>query len=137
MWPKVEATEQPFNLKISKYTLRGSIDRVDRVENGLHLVDYKTGKVPKSDRSIDKDQLTLYQIAVKEILGEKVEELTYYYLNENLAKTFTVTEKQEEKLKEKIVNTLDTLMESDFAPTPSKQVCANCDYKDICQYRMV
>jgi DNA helicase-2/ATP-dependent DNA helicase PcrA len=136
-WPNTTATEQGFTLKIGEYTLRGSIDRIDEEDGKLHLIDYKTGTVPKNDRSIDKDQLTIYQIAAEEVLEEEVGELTYYYLNENLPKTFIATEKQKEKLQQKVNDTLNELHESDFSPTPSKQVCKFCDYKDICQYRIL
>lgn len=136
-WPETVATEQGFTLKIDKYTLRGSIDRVDQGGSGLRLIDYKTGSVPKTDRSIDKDQLTLYQIAAEEVLEKEVEDLTYYYLNEQVTKSFQATEKQKEKLKEKVVKVLNELTSSSFESKPSKQVCSNCDYKDICQYRIL
>lgn len=136
-WPDIEETEQGFTLKIGPYTLRGSIDRLDRKGEKLSIVDYKTGKVPKTDASIDKDQLIIYQIAVEDILGKEVEDLTYYFLNENVAKTFTVKPEQKEKLKDKVLKVLNELTESDFTPTPSKVVCDNCDYKNICTYRML
>lgn len=136
-WPKTEATEKGFTLKIGDYVLRGSIDRIDRGEKGLKLIDYKTGKVPKNDRSLDKDQLLIYQIAAEEILGEEVEELTYYYLNEQTAKSFLGAEKDKDKLKEKIMSTFDELVNSRFEPKPSKIVCSHCDFKDICPYRML
>lgn len=135
-WPNTIATEQPFRIKVGDYVIRGSIDRVDQVGDKLHLFDYKSARAPKRDASIKKDQLILYHIAAEEVLQGKVEALSFYYLEDNVAKAFTATEKQQERLKEKLLTTFDALMKSDFAPTPSKEVCKHCDFKDICQYRL-
>jgi RecB family exonuclease len=59
----------------------GKIDRADETVNGLEILDYKTGKVPKSKK--DLDQLYVYQMAAQEHLGEKVSGLKYWYLQEN------------------------------------------------------
>ncbi len=137
-WPNVIATEQAFTIQIGKYKLRGSIDRVDQGRSGLKLVDYKTGKMPKNDRSLDKHQLTLYQIAAEEVLGKEVEELTYYYLKENEGKSFIATDKQKEKLKNDIIETLDELTQSTFEETSKdKKACQNCDFRSICPYSLV
>lgn len=135
-WPQTIATEQPFRIKVGDYVIRGSIDRVDTLNEKLQLIDYKSSRAPKRDAGIKKDQLILYHIAAEEVLKKPVEALSFYYLEDNVAKTFTATAKQQEKLKEKLMQTFDELMKSDFAPTPSKEVCKHCDFRDICQYRL-
>lgn len=135
-WPNTVATEKPFRIKVGDYTIRGSIDRIDQIGDKLHLIDYKATRAPKRDASIKKDQLILYHIAAEEVLQGKVEALSFYYLEDNVPKAFTATPKQQEKLKEKLLSTFDELVNSDFAPTPSKEVCKHCDFKDICQYRL-
>lgn len=136
-WPEVMAAEKRFHIKMGEFSLNGSIDRIDRGANGLHLIDYKSRKAPKSDRSIKKDQLILYQIAVEEALQEPVETLTFYYLTDNQARSFSATDKQKDALRSKVVNLLDSLANSDFEPTPSREICRTCPYADICQFRMV
>lgn len=136
-WPEVVAAEKRFNIKMGEYSLNGSIDRIDRGEKGLRLIDYKSRKAPKSDRSIKKDQLILYQIAVEEILKEPVEELVFYYLSDNQPRSFSATEKQKDAMRVRVVNLLESLSHSDFEPTPSREVCRTCDYRDMCQFRMV
>ncbi|MCL5008739.1 MAG: ATP-dependent helicase [Patescibacteria group bacterium] len=73
--------EQFFKLKLGKYDFVGKIDRADQAGEGVLILDYKTGKVPKSKK--DLDQLYIYQWAAKEFLQEKVVGLKYWYLQEN------------------------------------------------------
>jgi RecB family exonuclease len=74
--------EQFFKLKIGNYDFVGKIDRADFLEGqGIEIIDYKTGKTPKSKTDID--QLHIYQWAAQEILKEKVKGLKYWYLQDN------------------------------------------------------
>ncbi len=73
--------EQFFKLKLGKYDFVGKIDRADQAGEGVLILDYKTGKVPKSKK--DLDQLYIYQWAAQEFLQEKVVGLKYWYLQEN------------------------------------------------------
>ena len=76
-------------------------------------------------------------MAVEQLMERPANELTYYYLNDNIEKTFTVKPNQVEKTEGKISKTIETIKNSDFKPKPSKRICTNCDYKDICTYRML
>ena len=50
--------------------LRGEIDRVDRIPNGIRIVDYKNGKFPKPFREDDGQQKFRNQIAIYALLWE-------------------------------------------------------------------
>ena len=56
--------EKSFNFKIGAHTLRGRVDRVDRMADGRYeLIDYKTGR-PKAPAQLRDDvQLALYAVA--------------------------------------------------------------------------
>lgn len=137
-WPNAEFLEKGFNLKVGQYTIRGAIDRVDRLPSGaVEILDYKTGNVPKDESRVDKGQLLIYQLAAEEVLCEQVEQLTYYYLQENKPISFLGDEKQKDKVKEGIQKTIAAMQESDFAATPSKEICRNCDFKSICEFRIL
>ena len=75
----------------------------------------------------------IYQIAAEEVFKINPKELIYYYLDDNKKKTFLGTEKEKEKLKEKILAEIEEIKTSDFKPTPGWQ-CAFCDFKDICDF---
>jgi DNA helicase-2/ATP-dependent DNA helicase PcrA len=150
-WPKVLFLEKGFNLKIvlsasppsaslgagkgaESYIVRGMIDRVDQTEAGLKLVDYKTGQA-KSDLSFEeKEQLLIYQLAAQELFKEKVAALSYYYLDNNSEVEFLGGADDLEKIKTKIISTLEKISRGEFPPQPSR-LCAWCDFKGICEYR--
>lgn len=136
-WPKVQAAEQRFSIKFGPFSFGGSIDRVDTGEKGAHIIDYKSSKSPKTLSSAQKEQLVLYQIAVEEAMQQPVESLTLYYLTDNKPMTFTATEKQKDKQRLKTIKLLEAIQTSDFAPDGSVEKCLRCDYKDMCQFRVV
>lgn len=127
------ALEQNFNLKINEETLIGKIDRIDKIGEGVELIDYKTGSVKEKLDSEDREQLLLYQIAAEEVFGLKPEKLTYYYLDEGKEISFIGSEKDKEKQKQKIISQIEKIKTSDFKSTPGWQ-CQFCDFKDICEY---
>lgn len=136
-WPKTKYLEKGFNLKVGDYTVRGVIDRVDEIPGGIEIVDYKTGSVPKDEKFLDKDQLLIYQAAASEVLGEKPALLSYYYLGANQKMSFIGTDDDVKEIKEKIIETVEEIKKSDFLPKPSLFSCKNCDFKDICEHRVL
>ena len=144
-WPKVVMTEKGFNIKLPSngdvYTVRGFIDRIDMVDGHrpggarkLKIVDYKTGK-PKEKLSFDeKEQLLIYQMAVKDLFKEDVGSVAFYYLNNNTEVEFLGTDEELEKVREKIINNIEEIKKGEFPPKPS-QLCKFCDFFDICEFR--
>jgi DNA helicase-2/ATP-dependent DNA helicase PcrA len=132
-WPDVKSVERGFTLKIGPYSLKGKVDRIDNVEGGVTITDYKTGK-PKSEKDIDKDQLLIYQMAAKQVWKEEPKELTFYYLDDNSEVAFLGTEEELNKMQKKVVGLIEQMYEGDFSPKPSKQTCQFCDFNSICPY---
>jgi len=134
------ALEMPFNLKIGEYTLYGVVDRIDELSGGLPagrqevaIIDYKTGNSKDKLYLDDKEQLLIYQIAAEEVFKIKPKELIYHYLNNNKKASFLGSEKEIEKMKEKIIREIEEIKTSNFKPTPGWQ-CGFCDFKDICDF---
>ncbi len=137
-WPKVKLLEKGFNIKLpgngDMYTVRGFIDRIDDVDGKLKIVDYKTGK-PKDKLSFDeKEQLLIYQMAVRDLFKEDVSSVAFYYLNNNTEVEFLGTDEELIKVQEKIVKNIEEIKKGEFPPKPS-QLCKFCDYFDICEFR--
>ena len=126
----------PNNINGKEYSLYGRIDRVDEAASGLEIIDYKTGKPKKSLSADDKEQLLIYQLAAKEVFPKPVEKLTFHYLDANEKQTFLGTEKDLEKLKEKIISTVQEIEKGEFKAKPG-MICQFCDFKDICEFRQL
>jgi DNA helicase II / ATP-dependent DNA helicase PcrA len=133
--PKIEAIEKGFTIKFKDVVFRGRIDRIDEVEGGYEIVDYKTGKPKEKLTWEDKRQLILYQLAAEQCFDPplKIQRLTYHYLEDNSYVSFEAKEKEKEKLELEILGAYDALTKSDFKAKPGFH-CNYCDFKDICEF---
>ena len=130
--------EKGFSWKITAgaeaYTVRGAIDRIDKIDSGLKLVDYKTGAAKDKLSFEEKEQLLIYQLAAGELFKKPVAALAFYYLEDNSEVEFLGTTRDLEKIKAKIINTIKEIKQGNFAPKPGR-LCAFCDYRAICEFR--
>ncbi|KKR04618.1 MAG: hypothetical protein UT30_C0005G0021 [Candidatus Uhrbacteria bacterium GW2011_GWF2_39_13] len=134
--PQPFSIEQGFTMKFGDVVLKGRIDRMDSFEDGVEIIDYKTGS-PKTEKTLskeDKEQLLLYQIAARDILGLNPKRLTYHYLQDNSQVSFIGTDKQLFELQEQIVERIQAIRASNFQATPGFH-CGFCDFADICEFR--
>ena len=106
--------EQFFKLKLGNFDFVGKIDRADKSDGGLMIIDYKTGKVPKTKKDID--QLYVYQWAAQDFLREKVNRLKYWYLQGEDGKDFveepTADEKEISRLKTELLEVMEKIVET-------------------------
>lgn len=141
-WTIPVALESYFKIKIGDEWLKGRIDRVDQLHDGtLEIIDYKTGKTRETLDSEDKEQLLLYHIAATRLpnyrnMGE-TSTLSFYYLNDNLKVSFSGSDSEIEKLEQKLAGLIENIKNGDFKAKPSKFACSYCDFKEICEYRML
>ncbi len=134
--PNILFLEKEFNnFKIGGYAIKGKIDRIDKLPDGtLEIIDYKTGNPKEKLEFKDKKQLLLYQIFMEEVMGEKVAQLSFYYLENGAKISFRAKPKELEKLREQIINEISEIIKFNFAPTPGES-CKFCDFNSICEFR--
>lgn len=133
--PSTLFLERGFTIKIGDVVLRGRVDRIDQVEGGVEIIDYKTGK-PKTMKSLsaqDKMQLMLYQLAARDIFGLEPIRLTFHYLTDNTRVSFLAKEKQLDALRDTIGSQIGNIKARLFDPTPGFH-CQFCDFRDVCPY---
>lgn len=132
----VFAVEKPFTLIIGQHSIKGQIDRIDRLPDGtLRVLDYKTGQSKDELVAEEKEQLHLYQLAL-EGQGHKVSSMAYIYVNDwKITEVEPLTEKKREAFLVKLEERMNQILLSDFAPTPEPFTCKYCDFKNICEFR--
>lgn len=131
--PQVIANELNFDFKIGEYTVRGFIDRIDKIADGHYkVVDYKTNKNPKY---LSNFQLLLYALAIKEIYPDANKIDGAYVLLKHDCDTleFEFSEKDYQETIDKVIRvglSIDTSTEWEKRPSI---LCNWCDYQSLCQ----
>jgi len=137
-WPNAIMLEKGFNIKLPNdgelYTIRGMIDRIDKADGKLKIIDYKTGTAKDKLSFNEKEQLLIYQLAVQDLFKQEIKSLAFYYLNNNSEVEFLGTDEELEKVKEKAIATIKEIKKGEFPAQPSK-LCKYCDFFDICEFR--
>lgn len=109
--PKPKFIEKSFYLPLGKYKFTGKLDRADFLNNGIAILDYKTGKTPKKTDKKDLDQLYIYQWAAQEYFEEKVTALKYWYLQEpTFIEEELATPEQIEELKSRLLDVIEKII---------------------------
>jgi len=134
--PEVLHLEQMFKLPFKDYIIVGKIDRIDKMGDGVEVIDYKTGSVKDKLKPEDRKQLLLYQIAVEECFKLKPKKLSYYYLEADREPRLDFVGKDEDKLKfkEDLAEAVSKIEKSDFVAAAGFW-CQFCDYKNICEHK--
>ncbi len=134
--PNVLSVERPFTLLLGKHSLKGKIDRVDDLGDGMVAVlDYKTGTAKDELSPEDREQLYLYQVAL-EHQGLKVAKMAYIYVGEWVKRDVEpLSESKRAAFLEKIEERMAAILSSDFSPTPAPFTCRYCDFKQICEFK--
>jgi DNA helicase-2/ATP-dependent DNA helicase PcrA len=128
--PKVIATERWFEMNVGEVIVRGRMDRIDAVDGGVHVVDYKTGKPKDSKAAEDSLQLGIYALAAREN-GTNAIALSFHNLEDNSVATTTRTEADLVRLEGEIAMVADNIRAGDFEPRKGYH-CRSCAYRTIC-----
>jgi DNA helicase-2/ATP-dependent DNA helicase PcrA len=137
-WPQVVAIEESFRIKVGPHTVRGKIDRADRVSSGIEIVDYKTGKSKGSGDEKDQKfadeslQFSIYALAAREFFDWPLSQLSFYYLADQSRLSTTRSPESDAKTKNEILEIAEGIQSQTFEPKPSQPVCRSCEYQRLC-----
>ena len=125
--------ERAFSFKIGAHTLRGRVDRVDRLAHGgYELIDYKTGR-PRSASALREDvQLSLYAVGAREAWDLDATQQAYLYVLDDEKVHVPSSEIDADWIADTVEQVAGGILAQDFEPTPSYTVCSMCDYRIAC-----
>ena len=125
--------ERSFSFQLGPHMLRGRVDRIDELPGGgYQLIDYKTG-MPKSAEQLREDvQLALYALAAREAWQIEATERTYYYVLDDERVSLGHEDASPTWVEETVSRAGAGILAQSFEPTPSRAVCAMCDYRIAC-----
>ena len=124
--------EKEFAVKVGDFQVRGRIDRIDREGEDFVVIDYKTTKDMMSEKKLREDmQLIMYTLVVESLYGRRPKSVGWWFLRANKKVMIEVNEEDIEKIRQQMVNVVESIRKGDFHPTPG-WVCKNCDFTSIC-----
>ena len=139
---RVVGVEREFQAEWEGFRLRGTIDRIDEMPNGLIAIDYKTsGQAPKGAKDASGKlgidvQIPIYsRVALPTLFPGKQIGTSLYY---SLTKGKLLREEQEgdlERLHGLAAFLRSILKDGSFAVDPDIQekACTYCDFKTVCR----
>lgn len=130
------AVEYQFSVNIDGVTLGGRIDRIDKLEDGISIVDYKTSKDLFTSNQLEDDlQLTFYQLAAEKTWKLPVKLLTLYHLRSNTPCTCGGrTSESLDQARQVILKVADGITRNNF-PATENWLCSYCDFPQHCPYQ--
>lgn len=130
--------EQVFSFTLKNgVKVFGKMDRIDKKEKGIEIIDYKTGADnPKAD-SAHKLQLAIYALAATKIndpvFNRKPEDitLTIHFLEGNTRKSMNFKKEDLDNLENELTTKIEEIEKSNFKCSGSI-LCKNCEFKMLC-----
>ena len=129
--------EQEFVVRLDDVRIRGRIDRVDKLENGMvKITDYKSSPVTTQDKADDlarsSVQLSIYAFAYQVMHGHMPDRLCLHYVETGLEGTSYPGEHPLAEHTGLIRQTVAGIRSGQFEARPSLARCRTCNYRSVC-----
>lgn len=126
--------ENKFRANFEKFWIRGTVDRMDESDEGLEIIDYKTGSVPKNINRAKKNlQIPIYASAVEKLTNKKVKKGSLVYVEDQDVIEVDISDEARNKAIKQVNDTLKEIEKLKFQAEPG-MLCKFCDYRNICDY---
>ncbi len=125
--------DEYFEIPVGEDALFGTIDRVDKTEDGYEVIDYKTRRTLFSQQEVENDlQLAIFQLACSKKYNIFADKLSIMFLNFDKKITAIKSRENVEQTLQKIIQLSEAIKkDTKFEPNPNP-FCNVCDYNVIC-----
>lgn len=130
--PRPRLLEFNVEQKIEDVVLRGRVDRVDDTDEGLVVIDYKTGRPPAAEQARGDEAFTMYAMLIASRFREPPKQLEWRFVETG---DRVVTAREPEafgRVRDNVLTEVAAIRaETAFDPSPGAW-CRFCDYLDRC-----
>ncbi|MCU0548316.1 MAG: PD-(D/E)XK nuclease family protein [Leptolyngbya sp. Prado105] len=130
----VEGRIQAFlQVESLEFCITGRYDRIDYLDDGLELIDYKSSRELKVPESDEMDlQIGLYYLALEQTYHQSLKYLSLLFLRTAEKVRFKATDRHKKQVQAVISDLAMRLRQDEtWEPTPGKQ-CDRCAYSRYC-----
>lgn len=117
--------EREFEFLLDGFILTGRVDRIDEIDGGIRVLDYKLGK----SNSIEPIQSAFYGLYAKEIYPSLPVEVGFYFIQ---GRSLCLDSKLEEHIEELKEILREIKEERAFEKSSTRSACRECIYKNLC-----
>lgn len=127
---KIQAVLHVENLE---FLISGRYDRIDFIDGGLELIDYKSSRDFKIPASDEMDlQIGLYFLALEQTYQQSLKYLSLWFLRTGEKVRYRATQRHKKQVRSVISGLALRLRQDEiWEPTPGKQ-CDRCAYARYC-----
>lgn len=128
----VDSTEREFIFQEGEWTLRGKIDRIDKLPDGSwEVIDYKTGADADVTAAVtDSLQMGIYAVGARRAWNMQRGKATFYFVAFDQVQSAPFEAFDERKIIDTFIETGKKIVAQDFSPNCAN--CPNCLFKDRC-----
>lgn len=108
----------------------GRIDRIDQDAQGLHVIDYKTGKFNEAE--ISEEQLIVYAMIIQANQKIPVYKASYLFLATNQWYSLDITEDMFVEISATILAKVEKMRAERLFTPKISSYCRHCDFLEIC-----
>jgi len=132
---RILGVETEFSIAVGPFTVKGYIDRIDRLDGGgVEVIDYKTNRMIFSEEEVAHDlQLSIYALAVRELFPDAGEvKLSFHLLRHGFKMSTSRTEEQLAVARDYIETIGRQTEEATEYPARLNSYCIYCDHRRQC-----
>jgi len=120
--------ERSLKTELGSYTVAGKLDRIDRLNEKLLIIDYKTG--PEMEPGHDL-QSGIYMFLARQTYQHTPISFAYYFLRTGRVRKFGLRDDTLRRTRDRILRIAREMEISRFRPKQGLH-CAWCDHQEVC-----